>query len=377
MQRWLKVALLSLWLGLPASAQTLPVPSILDVASPKAAEVSTLFWWGIGLSVLVMLAVTTFLGAIIWRGLKDRHRAEEPPQTHGNVALEAIWTVIPLLIVGVLFALTAISTFRLHGLAAPQDALHIRVVGWQFWWEMRYAEEGIVTANELVVPVGRPVRLELTSGDVIHSFWIPQLAGKTDMIPGQVRYLWFTPKRPGIFHGQCAELCGDSHANMLLRAIVLPPEDYAAWVAAAQQAPAAPVDALAQQGSQLFVQRGCITCHTVLERRTAVRPGPDLSHIGSRTSIAAGVLPNNREAMMRWLMHPEIVKPGNLMPNLGLDQTEAEALAAYLETLALPGFDLRAAIDVALDGGPSNQIDAYGYLVDTDTPAKELALERP
>lgn len=353
MQRRLKVALLCLGTLLPASAQNLPVPNILDTASPHAAEVGTLFWWVIGFSVLVMLAVTAFLGAIIWRGLKDRRRALEPPQIHGNVTLEAIWTVVPLLIVGVLFALTAISTFRLHGLNAPEDALVIEVIGRQFWWEMRYPEEGIVTANELVLPVGRPVRLELLSGDVIHSFWIPQLAGKKDMIPGQVRHLWFTPKRPGIFHGQCAELCGDSHANMLLRAIVLPPEDYAAWVAAAQRAPAAPADALAQQGSQLFVQRGCISCHTVLERRTAPRPGPDLSHIGSRTSIAAGVLPNNREAMMRWLMHPELVKPGNLMPNLGLDEAEALALAAYMETLRLPEFDLQAVLRAAIDGvGP-------------------------
>lgn len=330
--------------GLPALAQALPVPNILDTASPQAAEIGNLFWLVTGLSLLVLAVVTVFLGAVIWRSHKDRNRTEEPPQIHGNVALEVTWTVVPLMILVVLLVFTTISTFRLHGVAAPEEALHIKVVGRQFWWEMLYPKEGVVTANELVVPLGRPVRLELVSDDVLHSFWLPQFAGKVDLIPGEPRHLWFTPNRVGIFHGQCAELCGDSHAQMRLRAIVLAPEDFAAWVAAAQQAAAPPVEALARQGGQLFINRGCIGCHVVQGVNTFNRVGPDLSHIGSRTSIAAAVLPNTREAMVYWLLHSDTIKPGNLMPNLGLSPTEAEALAAYMESLTLPGFDLRAVI---------------------------------
>jgi cytochrome c oxidase subunit 2 len=374
-KRW-QAALAAVGLGSFAQAQALPVPNVLDTASPQAAEIGTLFWWVMGLSVLVLVVVLVFLGAVIWRGWRERHRVEEPPQIHGNAALEVTWTVVPLALLGVLLVLTVASTFRLSGLSAPENALHVKVIGKQFWWEMLYPEEGIVTANELVVPLGRPVRLELVADDVMHSFWIPQLAGKTDMIPGQVRYLWFTADRLGIYYGQCAELCGDSHANMRLRAIVLTPEDYAAWVAAAQQAPPGPDTALAQQGSQLFASKGCIGCHAVLGRNTANRFGPDLSHIGSRTSIAAGVLPNNREAMVRWLMYPDIVKPGNFMPNLGLSEAEAEALAAYMETLTLPGFDLLAALR---GDAPVNAVNEFGYPIDADgNPLPlEIALERP
>ncbi len=321
-------------------AQRLPVPNMLDTASPNAREIAGLFWWVMGFSVFVLLVVVVFLGAAIIRGYRERNMTEEPPQIHGHLGLEITWTVLPLLILGVLLVLTIGSIYRLDGFASPKDALEVDVLGQQFWWEMSYPDEGIITANELVLPAGRPVKLNLSSKDVIHSFWVPQLAGKTDLVPGEPRTMWFTPEEEGIFYGQCAELCGASHANMRLRVLVLAPAEYDAWVAASKQPPAAPSETLALEGQQLFSSKGCVGCHAVNGLNTYNRTGPDLSYIGSRTTIAAGTLENNRENMVRWLRFTDTVKPGVLMPNLGLSQQEAEALAAYLEGLRLPGVDL-------------------------------------
>lgn len=356
-----------------SAAAGLPVPNILDAASPNAREVSRLFWLVMGFSIFVMAIVVAFMVAGIIGGIRDRNHDEEPPQTHGNLKLEIAWTIIPLIILAILLVPTLSAIYQLDGFAAPEEAIEVNVIGKQFWWEMVYPETGVVTANEIVAPVGTPVRLNLSSEDVMHSFWIPQVAGKTDLIPGNQRTLWFTPEREGVFYGQCAELCGDSHANMRLRLVALSPEDYGAWVSAAQAPAAPPEEALAQEGAQLFVQKGCINCHAVQGVNTYNRAGPDLSHIGSRTSIAAGMLPNTRENMIRWLRFTDTVKPGVAMPNLGLSQEEAERLAVYLETLTLPEFDLQAALDGT---SPQNQVNEFGYPVDdagVPLPEGELA----
>lgn len=321
-------------------------PSVLDTASPNAREISDLFWLVLGFSVFVMAVVVLFMVAGIIGGIRNRELDKEPPQTHGNLKLEIAWTVIPLIILAILLIPTLGAIYRLDGFAAPDEAIEVNIVSQQFWWEMAYVAEGIVTANELVVPVGRPVKLNLSSKDVIHSFWVPQLAGKTDAIPGNQRTMWFTPEEEGVYYGQCAELCGASHANMRLRVIVLDPDEYAAWVQTSTRPAVAPTEPLAREGQQLFVSKGCIGCHAVQGVNTANRVGPDLSHIGSRTTIAAGTLNNNRENMIRWLRYTDTIKPGVAMPNLGLSQEEAGALTAYLETLALPDFDMQAAIGV-------------------------------
>jgi len=365
---------LSLLAGV-AAAEGLPVPNILDAASPNAREVSSLFWLVMGFSIFVMAVVVAFMVAGIIGALRDRNKDEEPPQTHGNLKLEAAWTIIPLIILAILLVPTLSAIYQLDGFAAPDESLEVNVVGKQFWWEMTYPNEGVVTANELVAPVGRPVRINLSSEDVMHSFWIPQVAGKTDLIPGNQRTLWFTPEREGVFYGQCAELCGASHANMRLRLVALSPEDYEAWVQAARQPATAPQQGLAQEGSQLFISKGCINCHAVQGVNTYNRTGPDLSHVGSRTSIAAGMLPNTRENMIRWLRYTDTVKPGVAMPNLGLSQEEAERLAAYLDTLRLPDFDVRTALD---SSEPANQVNAFGYPVDAagkPLPENDLAME--
>ena len=327
----------------------IPTPSVLDTASPNAREISKLFWLVMGFSIFVMAIVTAFMIAGIVGGIRDRDHSVEPPQTHGNLKLEVAWTVIPLIILAILLVPTLSAIYQLDGFAAPKDAIEINVVGRQFWWEMAYKDSGIITANEVVAPVGTPVKLNLASGDTMHSFWIPQVAGKTDLVPGNERTLWFTPDREGIFYGHCAEICGDSHANMRLRLIALSPKNYQAWKAAAQKAAVPPKAELAVAGSQLFVSKGCVNCHAVNGVNTYNRTGPNLSFIGSRTSIAAGILANTPENMIRWLRYTDTVKPGVAMPNLGLSQEEAEQLTAYLESLKLPGFDMKQAVNDAVN----------------------------
>lgn len=352
----------------------LGTPSVLDAVSPNAREVRKLFWLVMGFSIFVMAIVVAFMIAGIVGGIRDRNHDVEPPQTHGNLKLEMAWTIIPLIILAILLVPTLSAIYQLDGFASPRNAIEVNVVGRQFWWEMTYRESGVVTANELVAPVGTPVRLNLASGDTMHSFWIPQVSGKTDLVPGNQRTLWFTPDREGVFYGQCAEICGDSHANMRLRLVALSPENYAAWEAGAKSAAAAPQAELAVAGSQLFISKGCVNCHAVKGVNTYNRTGPDLSHIGSRTSIAAGMLANTPENMVRWLRFTDTVKPGVAMPNLGLSQEEAEQLTAYLATLTLPGFN----ITQAFNEKPQNQVNKFGYPVDAagkPIPESELAME--
>lgn len=358
--------------GAPAIA-TLPVPNVLDAVSPNAREVRKLFWLVMGFSIFVMAIVVAFMIAGIVGGIRDRNHDVEPPQTHGNLKLEMAWTIIPLIILAILLVPTLSAIYQLDGFASPEDAIEVNVVGRQFWWEMTYRDTGVVTANEIVAPVGTAVRLNLSSGDTMHSFWIPQAAGKTDLIPGNQRTLWFTPDREGVFYGQCAEICGDSHANMRLRLVALSPENYAAWEQGALQAAAAPQAEAAVAGSELFISKGCINCHAVKGVNTYNRTGPDLSHIGSRTSIAGGMLANTPENMVRWLRFTDTVKPGVAMPNLGLSQEEAEQLTAYLQTLTLPGFDMTQAFNET----PQNQANEPGYPVDAagdPIPESELAM---
>lgn len=357
-----------------ADMPALSTPSILDTASPNAREVRKLFWLVMGFSIFVLSIVVAFMIAGIVGGIRDRNHDVEPPQTHGNLKLEMAWTIIPLIILAILLVPTLSSIYQLDGFASPENAVEVNVIGRQFWWEMDYRESGVRTANELVVPVGTPVRINLSSADTMHSFWIPQVAGKTDLIPGNQRTLWFTADRAGVFYGQCAEICGDSHANMRLRLVALSPENYTAWEDGALQAAAAPQAELAVAGSELFISKGCINCHAVQGVNTYNRTGPDLSHIGSRTSIAGGMLANTPENMIRWLRFTDTVKPGVAMPNLGLSQEEAEQLTAYLDTLTLPGFDMTRAFNEQ----PQNQVNEFGYPVDAagnPIPESELAMK--
>ena len=285
------------------------------------------------LSILIPIFIVVG-GGYLYAVIRFRSRPGDgvPPQTHGSVRLEVVWTVIPILLLIVLAVPTVRQIFALNDI--PEGAIEVRAVGYQWWWSFDYPEQGVTTANELRIPVGKPVKLTLTSTDVIHSFWVPRLAGKMDVVPGRENVMWLQADEPGIYYGQCAEYCGTSHANMRFRVVALPEDEYNAWIESRMAVAAvAPADPLAQRGHDLFVNGACAACHTIAGTNAQGKVGPDLTDFGSRTSLAAGVLENTPENLRAWLKNPQAVKPGARMPNLGLSDADINALVAFLTSL--------------------------------------------
>ncbi|HEV2122409.1 MAG TPA: cytochrome c oxidase subunit II [Chloroflexota bacterium] len=296
-------------------------------------------WWMFWPAVLVFVVVEALLIYAIWR-YRARPGGPAPAQFHGNTRLEITWTIVPALILVVILY----GTFRTQAvLAQPppsQNALNVRVIGHQWWWEFEYTDLGVSTANELHVPVGVPVVLQLESADVIHSFWVPMLGGKKDNIPGRQNNWWIQADNPGVYSAQCAEFCGVQHALMRFLVVAESGNEFDAWVRGQRSIPllapggtGAQGASLVTQGAQLFASGACITCHTVRGTPAQGKVGPDLTHFGSRKSIAANTLPNTPENLAIWLKNPQAVKPGNLMPNLNLTDEQIAALVAYLESL--------------------------------------------
>ena len=268
------------------------------------------------------------------RGAEDSQH--EPAQVYGSVQVELAWTVIPVLIVVVLFLTTARIIFAIQDAPEPKSALDVTVVGHQFWWEFRYPKLGIVAANELHVPVStaqqpEPTYLRLLSADVDHSFWVPQLGGKTDLIPNHPNSMWFDPDQPGLYLGQCAQFCGVEHAKMLLRVYVDTPEQFAAWVRNQQQPGVQ--DAAVAAGRHVFETQACMNCHTVTGTAARGTFGPDLTHLMSRATIAAGAADNTPANLHAWIQDPGQFKPGALMPAMQLSDEQIDQLVAYLSTL--------------------------------------------
>jgi len=262
--------------------------------------------------------------------------AREPAQVYGSTQIELAWTVIPVLIVAVLFLATARVIHAIQDAPKPETALEITVIGHQFWWEFRYPKLGIVTANELHIPASdrahpTPTFLKLLSADTDHSFWVPELAGKTDLIPNRVNEMWLDPQRPGLYLGQCAQYCGTQHAKMLLRVSVDQPADFAAWVKAQQQATVQ--DEIVIAGKHVFETTSCINCHAVNGTAADGRFGPDLTHLMSRATLAAGAAANTPANLRLWIQKPDAIKPGSLMPAMKLSDADLDAVTAYLETL--------------------------------------------
>jgi cytochrome c oxidase subunit II len=261
---------------------------------------------------------------------RERRPGELPRQIRGHSLLEIGWTIAPALVLLVIAIPTIQTIFRTQPAVEPEGALEVTVRGHQWWWEFSYPALGIVTANELHLPLGRAAALRLEGPDVIHSFWVPQLGGKRDVIPGRLNRLTFTPEAPGEYLGTCAEFCGVSHANMRLRVIVDDAEAWQAWVRLQQAPPAA--DAAATEGAAVFAKSACVGCHTV-RGVSAGLVGPDLTHFGSRRTLAAGLLPNTPANLLAWIEDPPAVKPAAKMPALGLSPAEARAVAGYLASL--------------------------------------------
>jgi cytochrome c oxidase subunit 2 len=290
-------------------------------------DVYTIITWA-----SLAIAAVVFI-ALAWVLLRFRARpgAGLPVQTRGHSLLEIGWTIAPALVLLVIAIPTIQVIFRTQQATAVPGALEVQVRGWQWWWEFRYPGLDIVTANELHLPVGRPAVLTLDGPDVIHSFWVPRLGGKRDVVPGRVNHVVLTPDTPGDYVGQCAEFCGASHANMGLRVVVHPADEFEQWVAA-QRAPAVDPQGEAAEGRTLFAARACVGCHTIRGVSAGVL-GPDLTHFGSRRTIAAGILPNTPENLAAWIRDPQAIKPGAKMPDLGLTPEQARSIAAYLAAL--------------------------------------------
>lgn len=316
------------------AAAALP-QSTLAPAGPVAKMQFDLF----NITLYVVLFIFVIVGsALLYAVIRFRGKPGDaiPPQTHGNPRLEILWTAIPI----VLLLFMAVPTVRISfdlAAAPADDAVEVRVIGHQWWWAIEYPEHGFSTANELRIPVGRPVAITLESNDVVHSFWVPRLAGKVDVIPNRANTMWFQADEPGIYYGQCAEYCGTSHANMRLRVQALQPDEYDAWVASRLSAePAAQAVAsseLAAKGHELFMAGACAACHAIDGTAAAGRVGPDLTDLGSRVSLASGMVDNTPENLAAWIQDPQAVKPGARMPKLGLSDADTDALVAFLQAL--------------------------------------------
>jgi len=325
---WLATAALAIsGCGGPFPQSTLHPRS--DFARGTDALFTDIFWWAAGVFVVVELML---LVAIV----RFRHREGRaaPRPTHGHTLMEIGWTLAPAVIL-VFVAVPTVRTIFATAGEAPADALKVDVIGHQWWWEFRYQELGLVTANELHVPLGRVVQLSITSVDVIHSFWAPPLGGKRDAIPGHVTRIAFRPDSVGDYSGQCAEFCGVSHANMRLRVIVDSDSGFGRWATVQLAGPAAPAPrTLAERGKAVFARSACIGCHTI----QGVSPGvigPNLTHVGSRKTIASGLFPNDSAHLARWIADAPSLKPGSLMTRMQPPLTDADiaALVAYLQSL--------------------------------------------
>ncbi len=366
--------------GAQASA-SLPT-SIFSPTSTPARELRDLSVFVLAITGTIFVGVSCLLMYVLVRYRTRPDDQTEPPQVFGSVQIELAWTIIPILILVVLFLSTARVLFSVQDAREPASALEVTVVGHQFWWEFRYPQYNVVTANELHVPLSsdaapRPTFMKLTSADVMHSFWVPRLAGKTDLLPNRVNEMWIDPHTPGLYVGQCAQFCGAEHAKMLLRVYVDAPQEFQRWISE-QQKPQTEIQSspqgnpgsevhtkpangagpklmssdfsgtrnggegaeaettrgvTSQEGQLEFEHVACINCHTVAGTVANGRFGPDLTHLMSRSTLAAGAISNTPEHLNAWISDPDQIKPGSLMPDMHLSSRQNALITAYLLTL--------------------------------------------
>jgi len=313
------------------------IPNIFTPASTPADSVYHLSLFVLEVCAAIFIVVFSLL---VYSVVKFRQRAnddgQEPPQIYGSNQMELAWTVIPVLIVVVLFLATARVIHAVEDARFPPNAIEVTAIGHQFWWEFQYPQQAFITANELHVPVSdakqpTPTHITLLSADTDHSFWVPMLAGKTDLIPNRTNSMWIDPHETGTYVGQCAQYCGVQHAKMLLRVVVESRADFDKWIAG-QRAPAQVVDSVGK-GRQIFETTACVNCHTIAGTDAKGKFGPDLTHLMSRATIAAGAALNNREDLRQWIKDPDAIKPGSLMPAMQLPDQDLDALTDYLASL--------------------------------------------
>jgi len=291
----------------------------------------------LGVTAAIFLVVFSLLAYSVVRFRKRfGDDGREPAQVYGSNQVELAWTVIPVLIVVTLFLATARVITGVQNAARPGGAIEVIAIGHQFWWEYRFPALNVVTANELHIPVSSPANptptfIKLLSADTDHSFWVPRLAGKTDLIPNRVNSMWIEPTQTGLYLGQCAQYCGTQHAKMLLRVYVQSRDEFDRWIQEQSQ-PAYVGDAVSV-GQKIFETTNCINCHNVAGTVANGRFGPDLTHLMSRETIASGAVPNTPGNLRLWIQNPNALKPGSRMPAMGLSDQELDAVTAYLATL--------------------------------------------
>ncbi len=321
--------------------------STFDATGPVARSQLNLFYWILWTAVFVFVVVG---GILIYAAIRFRRKPgdPDPEQTHGNTPLEIGWTVAPALILAVV-AVPTVTTIFYNANSPDPGSLTIDVVGHQWWWEFNYphpdGSDSVVTAaNELHIPVDEVININLDSKDVLHSFWIPKIAGKVDLVPNHPNQMWILAEEPGEYYGQCAEFCGVAHANMRFRVIAQSRPEFDAWLSTQAQDAVEPIDPLALRGKALFEgDARCWSCHTVAgSKRARGQQGPDLTHVASRAHLAAGIVENTQANLRKWLEDPDAVKPGNLMardaevyndPVRELTGADVSALVAYLRGL--------------------------------------------
>jgi cytochrome c oxidase subunit 2 len=323
-----------------ASGQLAPSPlsptNIFAPVSTPAHSIHGLSLFVLAVTAVIFVVVFSLLAYAVVRFRNRSDDTREPPQVYGSSQVELAWTVIPVLIVVALFMASARVIAAIQKAGRPANAIEVVAIGHQFWWEYRYPGLNVVTANELHVPVSDPANptptfITLLSADMDHSFWVPRLAGKTDLIPNRMNHTWIDPQKVGLYLGQCAQYCGIQHAKMLLRVYVQPRAEFDRWIQEQQQ-PAISRDAVSE-GRAVFESTACVNCHTVTGTNANGRFGPDLTHLMSRDTIASGVAANTPEKLRQWIRNPDAIKPGARMPAMGLSERQVEAVAAYLETL--------------------------------------------
>ena len=377
--RSLAVLGVSLLLGASAWAENKPspTPNMFAPVSTPAQQEFEMSLFVIGITVGILVVVGGIWAYVVWKYRQKEESDVEPAQVYGSPQVELAWTIIPVIIVVVLFLTTARMIFAIQDAPKPPNALDVTVVGHQFWWEFRYPKYGVVIANELHVPMStkarpEPTFMKLQSADVWHSFWVPQLAGKVDSIPDHINEMWIDPHVPGVYVGQCGQFCGVEHAKMLLRVYVDTPDQFQRWITNQQQpateqaagaGPEADRASLTQAsfdqsraaaggastgvtadshdqsmsqvmiGKQVFQTNACMNCHAIQGTVSNGRFGPNLTHFGGRDTLGSGAVPNNMENLKAWIRNPSDLKEGALMPPMQLNETQLEQVSLYLTSL--------------------------------------------
>jgi cytochrome c oxidase subunit 2 len=323
--------------------QSAPTAYPGSVFAPTSTPADRIYDVEIFVLIVTGVIFVVVFSLLVYSAVKYRRKGaddgREPAQIYGSDQIEVAWTVIPVIIVLVLFITSARVIHEVQDAPPPPGALQVTAIGHQYWWEFRYPKYGIVTANELHVPLSDPAHpvptyLKLVSADTVHSFWVPRLAGKTDLVPNHPNKMWLDPHFEGLYLGQCAQYCGVQHAKMLLRVYVDSPDNFAQWIEnEKRRVEAVPADETAAAGRRVFERTACIACHRVAGTRATGRAGPDLTHLMSRATLASGAADNTPANLRQWIDKPDSIKPRSLMPAMNLDAKELDEVTAYMLTL--------------------------------------------